>query len=47
MISKLPRKHRLGISSISEAAVDPCRRIESLKSRRLTLEEIRAELDGS
>jgi DNA-binding transcriptional MerR regulator len=44
---EVAQKTPAGYQLYPEAAIDRCRRIESLKGRRLTLEEIRAELDGS
>jgi DNA-binding transcriptional MerR regulator len=41
------QKTPAGYQLYPEAAIDRCRRIESLKGRRLTLEEIRTELDAS
>jgi Fic family protein len=44
---EVAQKTPAGYQLYSEAAIDRCRRIESLKGRRLTLEEIRTELDAS
>jgi len=44
---EVAQKTPAGYQLYSEAAIDRCSRIESLKGRRLTLEEIRTELDAS